>query len=185
MSSHKAQQRNKQPPRLERDKGKPMVQQSVRTPPVVVAVVPTAEPRHVPPRATVSSPAVAPLPAATPMADASEAENEPPAPSPVVAPAPVPKSATSTGEMHPTKHISQRTPTPPSELSEMFATMRALFVQDRTNGSRTDAARCGVCYLTFARDQLVYREEEGFYACPDCQTALNNGTLPMLRKQRR
>jgi hypothetical protein len=104
---------------------------------------------------------------------------------------PTPKAASTNGDQHnsdnhtPGRHITQQTPTPPGELSEMFATMRALFVQDRANGSRTDAARCGVCYLTFPRDELVYREAEGFYACPACEQALRNGTLPMIRRQRR
>ena len=190
MSSHKAQQRSKQQPRIERDKSKPMVQQNARTPQVVVAVVPTpplVEVRRTLPVAPVpTAPEAAHVQAVPPVAKVTEPEKEPPpAPSRVVAPPPAPKMAATNGDIHTTKHISQRTPTPPSELSEMFDTMRALFVQDRTNGSRADAARCGICYLTFSRDQLVYRETEGFYACPECQTALNNGSLPMLRKQRR
>ncbi|MBA3825320.1 MAG: hypothetical protein H0X24_15655 [Ktedonobacterales bacterium] len=84
-----------------------------------------------------------------------------------------------------TKHITQRTATPPGELSEMFETLRALFVRDRTNGSRPDAARCGICYLTFAREELTYHEEAGFYACPDCQQALQARGIAMLRRQRR
>ncbi len=89
------------------------------------------------------------------------------------------------GDHHNTKHVNQHTPTPPSELSEMFATLRALFVQDRSNAARPDAARCGVCYLTFSRDQLVYREAEGYYACPACLDGLNGTHLPMLRRQRK
>ena len=192
MSSHKAQQRNKQQPRIERDKSKPMLQQSARIPQVVVAVAPTPPPEDVrraspaPISPVPVTPEVVPAPDPPPVSQPSEPENELPPPVP---PAPIPsntpKLAATNGDIHTTKHISQRTPTPPGELTEMFATMRALFVHDRTNGSRADAARCGVCYLTFPRDQLIYREVEGFYACPECQTALSNGSLPMLRKQRR
>ncbi len=88
-------------------------------------------------------------------------------------------------EGKPTKHITQRTATPPSELSEMFETLRARFVRDRSNGARPDAARCGICYLTFAREELTYHEDAGFYACPDCDAALHARGIAMLRRQRR
>jgi hypothetical protein len=83
------------------------------------------------------------------------------------------------------KHVTQRTPTPPSELSDMFATLRDLFVHDRANAARADAARCGICYLTFPREQLVYREAEGYYACQECVAGMNGTHLPMLRRQRK
>ena len=67
----------------------------------------------------------------------------------------------------------------------MFETLRALFVRDRANGARPDAARCGICYLTYTRDELIYHEEAGFYACTDCQHALETGAITMLRRQRR
>lgn len=101
-----------------------------------------------------------------------------------IAPPSAPRSHQANGNPYGPKHVTQRTPTPPSELSEMFATLRDLFVQDRANAARPDAARCGICYLTFPREQLVYREAEGYYACPECLAGMNGTHLPMLRRQR-
>lgn len=203
MSAHKTHPRQKpQPPRPERDKAKLPAPPSVQSPPVppstVVLPVPPSAALQLPANERPATPATPPPAPITPPAKAiSEIKEDLPAPvtpappSPLIGPvsataAPPPRAAQNgNGDHHTQKHISQRTPTPPGELSEMFATMRALFAHDRTLGARGDAARCGICYLTFPREQLVYREADGFYACPDCDTALSHTSLPMLRRQRK
>jgi len=141
----------------------------------------------VPPAAAPSPPSHIPDAPSTPEPVPAEMNRAAePAPSVAVPVSPAPhRGAHTNGDGHHTKHITQRTPTPPGELSEMFSTLRELFVQDRSNASRPDATRCGVCYLTFPRDQLIYREVEGYYACADCAAALNGTHLPMLRRQRK
>ncbi len=204
MGSHKAQQRAKQ--RGERDKAKPPLQQSA--PPRIAQAngkiaPPAAAPRmqspltsekapHSPESGLVSvehmqeSASQAAIRAEGASAPARE-DDTPPAPS-ATSSAPTTQRGphmNGSSDGHSTKHVTQRAPTPPGELSEMFATLRDLFVQDRANASRPDAARCGICYLTFPRDHLVYREAEGYYACPECARALNGARLPMLRRQRK
>lgn len=91
-----------------------------------------------------------------------------------------PAISTNTG-----RHITQRTPTPSSELTPLLEALRALFNQDRTLSAHGDAVRCGICYLTFPRDQVHYHETEGFYACPTCEAALGKHQLPMIHRQRK
>jgi hypothetical protein len=198
MSSHKPHQRGKQ--RGEHDKARPAVQQSAPARPAGangrIAPAPPPHPSTLPNADNaVAKPANGERPPdasamVNRLPDPSARPSVPPVPetesgAAASAPVPAPKASQSNGDTHSAKHTNQRTPTPPGELSEMFATLRALFVQDRANAARPDATRCGICYLTFPRDQLVYREAEGYYACPECLSGLNGTHLPMLRRQRK
>lgn len=186
-----------------RDKGKVVLQQNnqqidnQRPKAHVSPVKPTHEVRHIPQTTVtiVSTEAIVTLPA-------TEFDPEP-VQVPVVEPHPViveptiihvnipvnrqPQEGFS-GEksvITPMRHGGQRTPTPPSELTAMLDSLREMFVRDRANGSRGDAARCGVCYLTYSQAELTFREDDGLYLCRDCSNALGNQHLPMLRRQRR
>lgn len=136
--------------------------------PIDVEPVPAAEPEYMPPATVpVLEPELSteslPEPASVPLATVPHTSSEP----------------------APVRHGGQKTPTPPSELTPMFTELRELFMRDRAFASRQDTARCGICYLTFARDQLVLRETDGFYACPTCEASLGHQQLPMLRRQRK
>ncbi len=144
----------------------PRAMNKAEPPPARANIQPAPEPRPAP-QAQSSPPTSQPAP---PSAAATPPQEREPAPVPV-ATAP--------------RHISQHTPTPPSELTEFLQSLRELFVADRANGSRSDATRCGICYLTFARDELTYREEDGCYLCARCAAALGHQHIPMLRRQRR
>jgi hypothetical protein len=82
------------------------------------------------------------------------------------------------------RYSTQRTPTPPNELTEMIDSLRQLFVQDRLYAARFDATRCGVCYLTYSTDMVTYREDDGCYICSTCAKVLGNNHIPMIRRQR-
>lgn len=178
--SHKSHQRPKSP--RDRDRVKPAVQQNVQSR-VNLAYHAIAQPN---PQETadVSEPDVK---------DAQllidEIVSPPVTPPSATAPPPavptVKASAAVPPEPLPGRHTTQRTPTPQGELSDLFESLRELFVRDRANGARGDAQRCGICYLTFPREQLRYREEEGFYACLDCETVITTQRIVMLRRQRK
>lgn len=146
-------------------------------PPVVKPVVPPAGPALVPPPAPAGRPAPEPAaswpPASVAARAAQRAESPPPA---AVAPPPA--------SPHP-RHTGQHVPTPPSELTPLLESLRDLFVQDRANGARADATRCGICYLTFPRDELTYFEQAGYYACRACAAATAAHQLTMVRRQRK
>lgn len=71
------------------------------------------------------------------------------------------------------------------DFDEMIASLRELFTHDRQVASQPDSTRCGICYLYFEVDELRYREEEGFYICPNCERTLGKQTLPMIRRQQK
>lgn len=172
--------------------------------PMLPPLAPIAAPQLSPPESAqqdvtavvmpISPPSV-PLPQAEDPAPPSERAAPPPAhgassegvtshlidpPSPPVVPA-----SHGAGESVTVRHGGQRTPTPLGELTPMFTELRDLFARDRAFASRQDTARCGICYLTFTRDQLIFRETDGFYACPVCDASLGQRHLPMLRRQRK
>ena len=71
------------------------------------------------------------------------------------------------------------------DFEAMIASLHELFERDRQIASQSDAARCGTCYLYFPVGELYYREDEGFYVCPNCERQLGKHQLPMLRKQKK
>jgi len=71
------------------------------------------------------------------------------------------------------------------DIGPLIDSLRALFARDRRIASQPNSARCGICYLYFSQDDLVYREEEGFYVCAGCARALGVTRLKMLRRQQR
>jgi hypothetical protein len=71
------------------------------------------------------------------------------------------------------------------DFEAMIVSLHELFEHDRQVASQSDAARCGICYLYFSVGELHYREEEGFYVCPNCERQLGKYRLPMLRKQKK
>lgn len=73
----------------------------------------------------------------------------------------------------------------PFDFEEMLTSLRELFAHDRQVASQQDSTRCGICYLYFAISELRYREEEGFYACANCERMLGKHTLPMVRRQQK
>lgn len=79
----------------------------------------------------------------------------------------------------------QRAPTPAQELDDLLNSLRTIFIHDREIASRTDAGRCGICYLMHPLEVLHYLEQDGLYVCPTCQHALKNQQFPMLRRQRK
>ena len=111
---------------------------------------------------------------------AAEKNTVPPAEEPPAQEKPLPMHGMKTA-----RHTAQNTPTPRGDLTYMLDTLRQLFVHDRMVGARPDATRCGICYLMFTPDEVVYREDEGFYACVNCAGALGPQRLPMLRRQKR
>jgi len=71
------------------------------------------------------------------------------------------------------------------DFDEMIASLHDLFTNDRQVASQGDGKRCGICYLHFPVNELVYREEEGFYVCVNCTRTMGKQTLPMLRRQQK
>ena len=71
------------------------------------------------------------------------------------------------------------------DFEEMINSLRDLFAQDRQVASQQDSKRCGICYLHFNPNELLYREEEGFYVCSGCERSLGKYTLPMVRQQQK
>ncbi len=71
------------------------------------------------------------------------------------------------------------------DFEAMIASLHELFERDRQIASQPDAARCGICYLYYALDELRYREEEGFYICASCERQLGKQQMPMLRRQQK
>lgn len=69
------------------------------------------------------------------------------------------------------------------DFEAMLSSLRELFAYDRQIASQSENKRCGICYLYFEMKELHYREEEGFYTCPNCEHSLGKQTLPMLRRQ--
>jgi hypothetical protein len=70
------------------------------------------------------------------------------------------------------------------DFEELIDSLRDLFEQDRQIASQTDATRCGICYLHFPVSELYYREE-GFYICPQCDHALGNKKITIIRRQQK
>ncbi|HKD74606.1 MAG TPA: hypothetical protein VKB76_03895, partial [Ktedonobacterales bacterium] len=83
------------------------------------------------------------------------------------------------------RYTRQRTPTPPSDLTDMLKSLRDLFVRDRSIAAQSDARRCGICYLMFAPEDVTYREDDGCYVCAGCQKALGAQRMSMLRRQKK
>lgn len=71
------------------------------------------------------------------------------------------------------------------EVGPLIDSLRALFADNRTVASQGGVARCGICYLYFRASDLTYREQEGFYVCASCASALGTTRLPMVRRQQR
>jgi hypothetical protein len=71
------------------------------------------------------------------------------------------------------------------DFEQMIQSLHDLFEQDRQIASQTDSTRCGICYLHFSLNELMYRDQEGFYVCEGCERALGKHTLPMLRRQQK
>nr|MBF6592552.1 hypothetical protein [Ktedonobacterales bacterium] len=147
---------------------KPEAARSALPKPGGIPATHAAPPAKAPPEDAVALPT--PLPATPAPAPAM--------PIPAAAPPATAHGAHGASEPIPGRHITQRTPTPASELTPMFEELRQLFAQDRAYGARADAARCGICYLTYPRDELIYREQDGFYACPACARGLGPQRLP-------
>lgn len=85
----------------------------------------------------------------------------------------------------------ERTDRPPlrpgvrGDVGPLIEALHDIFERDRATASQGNAARCGICYLHFARSELVYREAEGFYACPTCAELLGATELNMVRRQQK
>lgn len=71
------------------------------------------------------------------------------------------------------------------EVGPLIDSLRSVFQQDRAASSHGGVARCGLCYLHFALADLEYREQEGYYVCVGCRSALGHGHIPMVRRQQR
>jgi hypothetical protein len=71
------------------------------------------------------------------------------------------------------------------DFEELIGSLRELFSHDRQIASQTDNKRCGICYLYFITSEVHYRDEEGFYVCPNCERTLGKQTLPMVRRQQK
>jgi ribosomal protein S14 len=71
------------------------------------------------------------------------------------------------------------------DVEELIASLHELFALDRQTASQQDSTRCGICYMHFSVSSLVYREEEGFYVCKNCERTLGKQKLPMLRRQQK
>ncbi len=118
----------------------------------------------------------------------AEAENVPsqeiePYPAKIESTANTPRPRSVSG--HETRTITQHTPTPVGELTNMLDDLRESFIAYRAVSSRPDAGHCGVCYMAFPAEELRYREADGLYICPQCNAALQNQRIPMIRRQRK
>lgn len=71
------------------------------------------------------------------------------------------------------------------DFEQMLTSLHELFEHDRQTASQADSTRCGLCYLHFVVNELHYREEEGFYVCPNCEHVLGKQKLFMLRHQQK
>lgn len=71
------------------------------------------------------------------------------------------------------------------EVGTLIDALHSVFEQDRATASQSNSARCGICYLHFRQDELVYREAEGFYVCDGCVQALGTQQIIMVRRQQR
>ncbi len=71
------------------------------------------------------------------------------------------------------------------DIDELIASLHELFAHDRQVASQPDSTRCGICYMHFTVSSLVYREEEGFYICQNCERTLGKQKLPMVRRQQK
>jgi hypothetical protein len=69
------------------------------------------------------------------------------------------------------------------EVGPLIDALHEIFAQDRSQASRSDSARCGICYLHFQVAELEYREAEGFYVCVGCRRALGHQQVMMIRRQ--
>jgi hypothetical protein len=69
------------------------------------------------------------------------------------------------------------------DIGELIDSLHELFERDRGIASQSDTSRCGICYLHFSLSELQYREEEGFYVCPSCDSALAHTRIVMVRRQ--
>jgi ribosomal protein S14 len=78
-----------------------------------------------------------------------------------------------------------RTYTSSFDIEELIASLHELFALDRQTASQQDSTRCGICYMHFSVSSLVYREEEGFYICKNCERTLGKQKIPMLRRQQK
>jgi hypothetical protein len=71
------------------------------------------------------------------------------------------------------------------DVGPLIDSLRTLFADNRAVASQGGVARCGICYLYFRSGDLTYREQEGFYVCASCASALGATHLPMVRRQQR
>jgi hypothetical protein len=70
-------------------------------------------------------------------------------------------------------------------LGPMIDALKELFARDRMIASQGASVRCGICYLYRTLGDVEYREDDGFYVCPDCRQAMGSARLPMIRRQQR
>ena len=84
------------------------------------------------------------------------------------------------GDERPARQLDVR-----GEVGPLIDSLRTLFADNRTVASQGGVARCGICYLYFRASDLTYREQEGFYVCASCASALGTTRLPMVRRQQR
>jgi hypothetical protein len=71
------------------------------------------------------------------------------------------------------------------DLSQLIEALHKQFEQDRAVASQPGAVRCGICYLYYLPGEVLFREEEGFYACKSCQRTLGQTRIKMVRRQQR
>lgn len=69
-------------------------------------------------------------------------------------------------------------------LGALIDSLHELFARDRAVASQA-GIRCGICYLHFPKEELEYRDEEGYYVCGNCKEALARERLNMVRRQHR
>jgi hypothetical protein len=70
-------------------------------------------------------------------------------------------------------------------VGALIDSLHEVFARDRAIASQSSVARCGVCYLHFPTEELIYREDDGFYVCESCAHALGLARVPMVRRQQR
>lgn len=71
------------------------------------------------------------------------------------------------------------------EVGGLIDALHSVFERDRATASQSNCTRCGICYLHFRHDELLYRESEGFYVCASCSQALGIQQIMMVRRQQR
>ena len=96
-----------------------------------------------------------------------------------------PRSERSSRAAHAEREHEPLRPGVRGEVGPLIEALHALFERDRAIASLGTSTRCGICYLHYARTDLVYREAEGFYACASCAQSLGSALLNMVRRQQK